>query len=232
MHSILTLSKLEFSYKTQDKEQLFVPHFQINQGQHGFIYGPSGSGKSTLLKLICGTLLAQKGSIQVLSQDLGLLSARKRDAFRGTHMGIIFQQFNLLPFASVLQNIEFALTFSQERRNKVQNFQQEAEYLLSSLKLDPKKYANIKAASLSTGQQQRVAVARALIGSPELIIADEPTSALDDDTAAAFMELTINLAKQQHSTLIMVSHNQHLKRYFDHHYPLQEIAQFCKEKVL
>ncbi len=232
MKAILALQKLEFSYKDQHRERLLVPHFEIHQRQHSFIYGPSGSGKSTLLKLICGTLLAQKGLIEILGQNLNLLSAHKRDSFRGNHMGIIFQQFNLLPFASVLQNIEFALTFSKHRRDKVSNFQQEAEHLLDSLKLDPKRYAHIKAGALSTGQQQRVAVARALIGAPELIIADEPTSALDDDATAAFMELTINLAKQQQSTLIMVSHNRNLQQYFDHHYPLQEIAQFCKEETL
>lgn len=231
MQPILSLQQLEFSYKNRHKERLFVDQFQIAHTQHSFIYGPSGSGKSTLLKLICGTLLPQKGSVQVLTEDISRLSARNRDAFRGNHMGIIFQQFNLLPFASVLQNIEFALTFSKIRRNKVQNFKQEVEHLLDSLKLDPRRYAHIKAAALSTGQQQRVAVARALIGSPELIIADEPTSALDDDATAAFMELTIKLAKEQQSTLIMVSHNQSLQQYFEHVYPLQKIAQIHKEDI-
>ncbi|WAG06635.1 ABC transporter ATP-binding protein [Aeromonas jandaei] len=202
---------------------LDLPTLTIAKGERVFIKGPSGSGKSTLLGLLAGIQTANHGTLEVLGQPLAQLSGRARDHFRAANLGYIFQQFNLLPFLSVLDNVTAALTFSPEKRSRLQaSPQQEARRLLAELQL-PDEALHRPVHALSIGQQQRVAVARALIGSPPLVIADEPTSALDTDNRAAFIKLLFEECDKQGSTLIFVSHDPHLEPLFPRVENLQQL---------
>uniref|UniRef100_UPI003B9FD02A ABC transporter ATP-binding protein n=1 Tax=Aeromonas jandaei TaxID=650 RepID=UPI003B9FD02A len=202
---------------------LDLPTLTIAKGERVFIKGPSGSGKSTLLGLLAGIQTANHGTLEVLGQPLAQLSGRARDHFRAANLGYIFQQFNLLPFLSVLDNVTAALTFSPEKRSRLQaSPQQEARRLLAELQL-PDEALHRPVHALSIGQQQRVAAARALIGSPPLVIADEPTSALDTDNRAAFIKLLFEECDKQGSTLIFVSHDPHLEPLFPRMENLQQL---------
>ncbi|MFQ2125181.1 ABC transporter ATP-binding protein [Aeromonas jandaei] len=202
---------------------LELPTLTIAKGERVFIKGPSGSGKSTLLGLLAGIQTANHGTLEVLGQPLAQLSGRARDHFRAANLGYIFQQFNLLPFLSVLDNVTAALTFSPEKRSRLQaSPQQEARRLLAELQL-PDEALHRPVHALSIGQQQRVAAARALIGSPPLVIADEPTSALDTDNRAAFIKLLFEECDKQGSTLIFVSHDPHLEPLFPRVENLQQL---------
>ena len=192
-----------------------------------FIKGSSGSGKTTLLSLIGGILKPDAGTITVLNTNTNLLSSAQRDIFRADHIGFIFQQFNLLPFLSVLDNVTLPCYFSTSRKkNAIQthgNIDNAVRYLLNELELFDKDILSTKANQLSVGQQQRIAVARALIGSPSIIIADEPTSALDSDTQTSFLELLFKQCASSNSTLIFVSHNAQLQTLFSRSISLNEI---------
>jgi putative ABC transport system ATP-binding protein len=157
----------------------------VETGEKVFLYGRSGEGKSTLLNLISGIENRYSGDIQVLGQDMAKLNQRQIDAFRANNIGIIFQQFNLLPYLSAEQKILLAQQFRNV--NKTPESGQLAS-ICERLELS-RHLLKQKAIELSVGQQQRVAVARALYGSPVLIIADEPTSALDTQTREQFIQL-------------------------------------------
>jgi len=189
---------------------LVVPELLIESGESVFMPGVSGSGKSTLLGLLAGILTPQQGSIRLLGTDFSSLGARKRDGFRARHIGIIFQQFNLIPYLDVETNIRLATYFGQSaaRGSKPRILE-----LLDLLGL-PSSLLQRRADSLSVGQQQRVAIARAVINKPGLIIADEPTSALDMDARDSFMELLLKVRQEQQSTIVFVSHDRSLARHF------------------
>ena len=176
--------------------------------------GESGSGKTTLLSLICGFLTPLSGNIQLNEKLINDLSATKRDQYRSDNIGIIFQQFNLLPYANVIDNILLPLYFSKLRSANVSNQRETAISICQSLRL-PEDVVNMKASELSVGQQQRVAVARALIGNPPLVIADEPTSSLDTDAQTIFLDLMFSQVASSNSTLLMVSHDKSLSSKFD-----------------
>ncbi len=191
-----------------------VSEFNLDTGETVLLLGESGSGKSTLLSLICGTITPQSGTVSVAGEDMAKLSSAKRDQFRAEHIGLIFQQFNLLPFASVIDNILLPLRFAPKRRDRVLNLKDQAKQLCNDLGL-PNDILDEKASRLSVGQQQRVAAARALIGTPPLIIADEPTSALDAATQSVFLELLFNQSRANGTSLLMVSHDARLADQFD-----------------
>ncbi|MCV6611225.1 MAG: ABC transporter ATP-binding protein [Amphritea sp.] len=195
---------------------LEIPQLSIEQGERIFIHGPSGCGKTTLLNLIAGIHPAPQGSITLNGEQLNTLSGSQRDRFRADHIGLIFQQFNLLPYLSVQANVELPCQFSKIRRERAeQRYGSVAEAGLSLLQeLGLSGLLQQPVTDLSIGQQQRVAAARALIGSPEIIIADEPTSSLDSANRAAFIELLINECDQNGSTLLFVSHDQSLAQQF------------------
>ena len=191
------------------------------------LLGPSGSGKSTLLSLICGISVPRAGAIEVLGRSLPAMSAKSRDRFRAEHYGIIFQMFNLLPYASALENVLLPLSFAPKRRRRVTKHRlarEEAARLLSELGIDETLATLAIAAKLSVGQQQRVAAARALIGAPELIIADEPTSALDKKTQETFLDLLFGQIEEVGATLIMVSHDDRLAPRFNRALNMGDIA--------
>ncbi len=178
------------------------------------LLGESGSGKTTLLSLICGFLTPLSGKIQLNEKLINDLSATKRDQYRSDNIGIIFQQFNLLPYANVVDNILLPLYFSKLRSANISNQRETAISICQSLRL-PEDVVNMKASELSVGQQQRVAVARALIGNPPLVIADEPTSSLDTDAQNIFLDLMFSQVASSNSTLLMVSHDKSLSSKFD-----------------
>ena len=218
----LTLSDVRFRWPGRGSFGLSVPEFRMTQGESLLLLGESGSGKSTLLSLICGIVTADSGQVAVGGTDLSALRAGARDRFRAEGIGVIFQQFNLLPYASVADNILLPLRFAPERRRRAAP--DEAASLCAALGL-PEGITGTSAGRLSVGQQQRVAVARALIGQPPLIVADEPTSALDAATQDSFLGLLFDRLAATGSSLLMVSHDERLGARFDRVLHLTDIAQ-------
>lgn len=211
---ILALTGVHYRWPGRASFSLDIPDFSLARSESVLLLGESGSGKSTLLSLICGTITADLGSVLVADTDIVSLSAGKRDRFRAEKIGLIFQQFNLLPYASVLDNILLPLRFAPLRRARVAEPRETATELCFGLGLPPEA-VSAQAGTLSVGQQQRVAAARALIGAPPLIIADEPTSALDAATQATFLDLLFGQVRASGSTLLMVSHDARLADHFD-----------------
>jgi putative ABC transport system ATP-binding protein len=195
----------------------------LAQGETVLLLGESGSGKSTLLSLICGTIVAQSGDVCVAGIDISSLSSGKRDRFRAEQIGLIFQQFNLLPFASVQDNILLPLRFAPDRAKRVASHAKEAERLCRDLGLG-RDVMGARAGMLSVGQQQRVAAARALIGTPPLIVADEPTSSLDAATQVAFLDVLFEQSRSHSTTVLMVSHDARLANQFDRVIHMADIA--------
>jgi putative ABC transport system ATP-binding protein len=197
-----------------------VEAFQISRGERVLLLGPSGSGKSTLLSLICGVTTPGTGLIEILGTNLGALRGPARDRFRAAHFGILFQMFNLLPYLSALDNVRLPLGFAPERRARAEP----GEALRLLERLGVAAVAELPAAELSVGQQQRVAAARALIGAPEIVVADEPTSALDADAQDAFLDLLFQELARTGASLLMVSHDRGLGGRFDRTVALDRIA--------
>jgi putative ABC transport system ATP-binding protein len=187
---------------------LQIDALQLACGQHLFIRGASGSGKTTLLNLLCGVLELQQGEIWLQQQRLQPQTAASRDRIRAEHIGVVFQQLNLIPYLSVLDNVLLGQAFSSQTADVAR-----AKTLLQALQL-PEHLWQAQAAQLSVGQQQRVAIARALLGKPTVLIADEPTSALDADNRDAFMRVLLQEAGAAGSTVIFVSHDKALAQYF------------------
>lgn len=224
------LRGVEYEWNARDAFGLSIDKFDVPRGERLLLLGPSGSGKSTLLGLLTGIALAQAGSLEILGLRLDKLSGSGRDRFRAEHFGIIFQMFNLLPYGTVIDNVLLPLSFAPERRARTTaagGAASEARRLLSALGL-PAEIGQQTAATLSVGQQQRVATARALIGSPEIIVADEPTSALDEDRQQDFLDLLLNQVDATKATLIMVSHDRRLARHFTRVVQLTDILATSK----
>lgn len=216
------LENVEFAYGS-GPIVLRVSQLRVEPGEKLFIFGPSGSGKTTLLGLLAGVLHTDSGVVRVLGTDLGALSNRKRDALRAAHIGYIFQMFNLIPYLSVHENIVLPCRLSRERRERLGGVSADdaARALADSLHIGS--LLDERVTRLSVGQQQRVAAARALIGSPELIVADEPTSALDSDRREQFLELLFERCIAAGATLVFVSHDRHLQHMFDRGVSLADI---------
>lgn len=219
---LLSLENLSFRWPGQDRPCLEIAGFHVAADEQVFIHGESGSGKSTLLNLVAGVLVPQRGRIQALGQELAGLSAAARDRFRVDHMGLIFQQFNLIPYLSVLDNVLLPCRFSRRRRERAGDARQAAAALLGHLDLAEALWER-PATRLSVGQQQRVAAARALIGRPEIVIADEPTSALDAARQAAFLALLRRECAAAQAALLFVSHDQRLAEGFPRQVHMSEL---------
>ena len=214
---ILVLEKVRFGWESTHN-LINIEHFSVRQGESVFLRGPSGSGKSTLLGLIGGVIVPQTGDILINDENLVTQSSARRDRIRADHLGIIFQQFNLLPYLSVVDNITLPCQFSKLRLLRSEEFhgspQREAVELVKRLGLAAE-FLDKPVMQLSVGQQQRAAVARALIGRPSLIIADEPTSALDSDNRDRFIELLNEQRQEFNTSLLFVSHDASLAGHFD-----------------
>ena len=219
----IELRELEVGYDP-GQPILRIPKLEIAAGERVFLYGPSGCGKTTLLGVLAGVLPATHGEVWVLGRPLHQWTAAQRDAFRGEHVGYIFQMFNLLPYLDVRENILLSCRLNMARRARLGSrsldtaLEQLAEALEISDKLDRRPI------ELSTGEQQRVAAARALLGAPALVIADEPTSALDADRCGLFLELLLKCCAESRATLVFVSHDRQLEPYFDRALDLTQLT--------
>ena len=210
---------------------LSVPQFDLAPGERVFLHGPSGSGKSTLLSLITGIVAPEAGTVALQGQALQGLRASARDRLRAERVGVIFQMFNLVPYLTPLENILLPLRFAPGRRARCAPPRDAALALTRQLGLPEDAVIAAPSSSLSVGQQQRVAVARAMIGHPPLIVADEPTSALDAQARAGFMDLLFDQVAQSGAALLMVSHDTDLAQRFDRVIALPDLAQRIGEQA-
>lgn len=185
-------------------------NLQINKGEVIAIVGPSGCGKSTLLHILGSLDKADMGEIVINNTSLGLLSGNKLAAFRNKHIGFVFQFHHLLPEFSALENVCIPGWLAGRNRNEVK---EKAEGLLKILGL--KERNENKPNQLSGGEQQRVAVARALINNPDIVFADEPTGNLDSANAQELHQLFFDLRKQFNQTFLIVTHNEELSQLSD-----------------
>ncbi|HSG09221.1 MAG TPA: ABC transporter ATP-binding protein [Longimicrobiales bacterium] len=208
----LELSGLRKSYREagQDHVVLDGVNAKVETGERVAILGPSGSGKSTLLNLICGIDVPDAGSVRVAGTELTTLTERDRTLFRRHEVGFVFQFFNLLPTLSVLEN----LLLPVELKGEV-GAQEEARAraLLTEVGLADR--ADAFPDRLSGGEQQRVAVARALVHEPALVLADEPTGNLDEETGARVVDLLDGLVRSDGRTLVVVTHSRDLAARMD-----------------
>jgi putative ABC transport system ATP-binding protein len=222
---MIHLEKIQFRYPSSSNWVLDIEKFTVKKGEKVFLKGPSGSGKSTLLGLVTGVLEPQHGQVILNEVNISALSSSKRDSFRGENMGYVFQQFNLLPFLTVKENLNLAVDLNPVRKSRVfdrfKSIEQAITHYLSRLNISSLVSQNV--GDLSVGQAQRVAVARALLGDPSVIIADEPTSSLDADNRNEFIELLNQEIKQTQTTLLFVSHDHTLAKHFDRSADLTEI---------
>ncbi len=212
----IELRSVRYAWPGSDTPVIDVDHWVVGRGERVFVHGPSGAGKSTLLGLIAGVLVAP--GVEVLGTAPSGLRPAARDRFRVDHLGLVFQQFNLIGYLTVADNILLPCRFSKKRRDAAIAAHGSAEGavsdLMRALDLDPD-LAGRSALRLSIGQQQRVALARALIGGPELLLADEPTSALDGERRDAFVDFALARCAELGSTLLFVSHDERLAARFD-----------------
>lgn len=221
MKPSIELKDVNFSYNDQNKI-LSNLNLSILKSEKVFIHGASGAGKSTLLNLIGGVLSPIEGSVEILDQDLSKLSVGKKDKFRGDNIGFVFQNFNLIPYLTIHENILLPLKVSKKRSKGILGeIDSEIKRIAKHLKIH--EFLDKRVTELSVGQQQRVAVARALVGNPEIIIADEPTSSLDEDVTDSFMQLLIEEQKSKKFTLVFVSHDKRLAKFFDREISLKSI---------
>lgn len=215
----IVLRDLQFAWASGGEPLIDIPELTINRGERVFLYGPSGSGKTSLLNLLAGVSQPTRGSVTLLDQNLAALSARRRDRFRAQHIGVIFQQFNLIPYLSVRDNVCLAAHFAKQSVGA----DERADSLLSALGLPPRIGAR-PAGELSVGQQQRVAVARALITRPEILLADEPSSSLDTDNRDGFLTLLLEQVEQSDCTLVFVSHDRSLAPHFNRQLSMYDLT--------
>jgi ABC-type lipoprotein export system ATPase subunit len=199
---LFAVNNLHHAYDGQNV--LAIDAWQAAQGEHWLLLGPSGSGKTTLLHALAGILRPAGGRIVVAGQDLASLSPSAVDHFRGRHIGIVLQRLHLIPSLNVMDNLllaQYLAGLPQDRRRITE--------VLAGLDLAEKAMA--KPHELSFGQSQRVAVARAVVNGPRLLLADEPTSNLDDARCLQVLELLQSQARACNATLVIATHDQRIK---------------------
>jgi len=221
------LADVRFRWPGGERDALAIERLAIERGERVFVRGASGSGKTTLLSLIGAIVAPREGSVRVDGVELGTLAGGARDTFRADRIGFVFQMFNLLPFLGLVDNVLLPCRFSARRAARAtaegRSLEAEARRLLATLGLDAEALARRPVSELSVGQQQRVAAARALIGSPPIVVADEPTSALDADARHDFIELLFTEVRAVGATLVFVSHDRALERAFDRAVELERL---------
>ena len=211
---LIDVRDLKFTYPGHSDPVLSIPDFRVLRGEELFLFGPSGSGKTTFLELLSGVLKADEGSLNILGCDLMKMSSNERDIFRGEHIGFVFQGFNLIPYLTVIENIQLPLLLNPARKARLNTA--DIGLVINGLcgNLGIVDVLQSKVTELSVGQQQRVAVARALIGKPDILFADEPTSALDADHREKFLRLMFELADLYDTTVVFVSHDRAVEKLF------------------
>lgn len=221
--SFLEIKQLKKYYRKDGQQRLVIniPHFQLERGEQMVLIGKSGLGKSTLLHLIAGLAQISEGEIFVDGNPIHLMSESKRDAYRGKHIGMIFQKYHLLPGLSALENV-MASVILNGKPNK-----QLAVEVLSRLGLENRIHDLPE--TLSSGQQQRVAIARSLAIGPQLILADEPTAGLDKENATIVLNLLKEESIRLNASLILVTHDEFVKKQFDKNIDLNELSKASHE---
>ncbi|MEM7560289.1 MAG: ABC transporter ATP-binding protein, partial [Planctomycetota bacterium] len=214
---MIEVSDLEFAYPGQ-QFQLRVEQFSVAAGEQAALIGPSGSGKSTLLHLLAGIALPDKGKVIIGEQNLANLSRAARSNFRIANVGLVFQSFELLPYLSVLDNLLLPFRLSS-KLSLSDSIRQRARELAEGLEIGDK--LKRFPAQLSQGEQQRVAIGRALIVEPPLLLADEPTGNLDPKNKKRVLDLMLQNASQRGVTVVMVTHDHAL---LDHFETVYEVA--------
>lgn len=184
---------------------LDVPAFDLAAGREVALAGGSGSGKTTLLHLIAGLLTPDGGSISIDGTDITQLSEARRDAFRSDHLGYVFQSFHLLEGYTALENVLLGMLFGPGQRGSIRERRARAGQLLARLGMADR--AQHRPSTLSIGQKQRVAVARALANRPRLVLADEPTGSLDRRRAEEALGLMREVCREEGAALLLVSHD-------------------------
>lgn len=207
---ILNSINKSFGENEYRNQVLFDIDLKIDKGKINFIIGPSGCGKTTLISIIAGILNQDSGSVNLLGIKQDQLSEARKSAFRKENIGFIFQQFNLVPTISVIENVAIPLLIQGKSFSEALNA---ASEILNSVGLKDKEKSLPK--NLSGGQQQRVAIARALINNPQIIICDEPTASLDGQTGSIIMDLLYKITKAQNTTVIIVTHDNRIYNYAD-----------------
>ncbi|WKN42356.1 ABC transporter ATP-binding protein [Tunicatimonas pelagia] len=205
---MIQIENVTFQYTPRSTPFQF-PDWLVNAGEHAVLLGASGSGKTTLLHLLAGLLRPTQGKIMIGSQNIAQLSGSALDRFRGQKLGLIFQQPHLLNSLTLEQNLLLAqyLAGVKQDRKVIQK-------TLTSLSLDHR--AKARVTTLSQGEAQRAAIARAVLNNPTVILADEPTSSLDDENCNRVLELLRNQAQQHQATLLIVTHDQRVKEHIPH----------------
>lgn len=224
----IDIKGLRFGYG-RGPRVLDIEQFRVATGERVMLTGASGSGKSTLLGLVAGVLAGGSGRLEVLGQDMIAASLRARDRLRADYMGYIFQNFNLVPYLSVLDNVTLPCRMSAHRAGKLERPMRESALALVSALGLPEGAHRRAVTELSVGQQQRVAAARALMGAPDLIIADEPTSSLDEDSKNDFLRLLLAQADVAEAAVLFVTHDHRLGSHFDRTVDLAAINAASRE---
>lgn len=197
---MIELDRVSKVYSTRrgDVRALQDLSLRVEQGEYVAVCGPSGCGKSTLLALIGGLTGASSGRVAVGPQDLATLSATARAEFRATQIGFVFQVFHLLPYLNVLDNVLLAAPRPADTTTRSR-----AEALITQFGLSPR--IHHRPGQLSVGERQRVAMARALLNQPQILLADEPTGNLDPDSASLVLD-QVDLFHRQGGTVMLVTH--------------------------
>ena len=207
---IALVNNLEVHYNLggEQLKVLDIPNWSVAAGEQVAIVGPSGSGKSTLLHVLAGLLLPSNGTVEVCGMRLDHMSEPARDRHRAAHVGYIFQNFNLFQGYTAIGNVLLGMTFSGRRSSSA-----EAESLLRQVGLGHR--LKHRPAEMSLGEQQRVAVARALANKPELLLADEPTGSLDPAHTAEIIQILRDVSRDHGCALVVVTHEEKIIQQFD-----------------
>ena len=222
-NNTLEIKNLFFEWKEKKNFFINLKDLKLKKREKILILGESGSGKSTLLNIISGIIKPNSGVIKINQTNITDLPPKKRDYFRASNIGVIFQQFNLLDYISPINNILLPCYFTGFKKKNHKYFYEKAFHLADKLGIKKNILTQNKSKELSVGQKQRIAIIRAIINTPQLILADEPTSALDNKNKIKFIELLFEVCEQEKTTLLMVSHDTSLVKHFDDNYLLENL---------
>ncbi len=225
---MLQIRDLKKSYAEPSGQRipiLDIERFDIGAGEQVVLRGESGGGKTTLLHLISGLVRADSGSIQMDGTELTTFSESTRDRIRAAKMGYIFQTFNLLPAFTALENVRLGMTFARKKLDGAR-----AKELIRLVGLEDRMH--YLPGQMSVGQQQRVAVARALVNKPRLLLADEPTANIDPKNQDRIIELIQTACRQENVALLLVTHSDEISKRFERVERLERVNRAIPSSVM